>query len=185
MKISQVRLTCKCGNVFDAEVVVEAPISVFIASMESVRCPKCGEQEVGLGGEYGDHPEPSSSSVEERASWWMRRGDTGTSSLTIWSAFTGGKSPHRDVCWPHDPDDFQRCKKLLDLIPEWRQKLTEVVAGRFPWFKPFSERWDKFESLWSQESPTGSCPLLYREMKRAAMEAEIIRYGKSHSTVPK
>lgn len=183
MKIAEQRITCKkCKHVFDSEIVLEAPIAVTIASMNAIRCPACGSDEAVMGGAYDDAPE-ATSSIEQRAAWWIKRGDTGTSSLTIWAAFTGGINPHVEDSWPHDPDDFQRCKKLLDLIPEWRGQLA-VVTKIFPWLKPFTDRWDKFESLWEKEFPSGRCPKLYREMKIAAVEAKMIRYGKSFTNVP-
>jgi predicted Zn-ribbon and HTH transcriptional regulator len=55
MRIEALRCTClKCGHVFDAEVVMGAPVSVVCASIKAVRCPKCYSDEIGLGGAYGD-----------------------------------------------------------------------------------------------------------------------------------
>lgn len=44
MRVDKMRLTCKCEHVFDAEIIVDAPISVCSASMAAVRCPKCGSR---------------------------------------------------------------------------------------------------------------------------------------------
>ena len=134
MTISKFRVTCKCGHVFDAEVVTDAPISVAVASMKAVHCPKCGSGDVGLGGSYDDAP-PLTTSIQDRATWWKERGEVGVSSETIWCAFTQSSDPRFGACYPYDPDDYRRCKLLLDLIPEWRTTLIVVVA-RFPWFKP-------------------------------------------------
>ena len=173
MRIEHQRLTCKCGHVFEAETVADAPIEVWIASMRACHCPKCGGTKLGLGGRYNDAP-PLTAPVWERAAWWQRRGDCGTSSLTMWCAFTCGDSPHGRFDYPHDPDDFSRCKLLLDLIPEWRLALQQITT-RFPWFKPFIDRWDKFDELWAAESPSGTCPLLYDEMKISGKEADALR----------
>jgi hypothetical protein len=158
-------------------VVSNAPISVATASWEAVRCPSCGSgpEAIGFGGGYKDAP-PLTASIMERASWWRNRGEIGTSSLTIWCAFIGKLSPHGRFDYPHDPDDFHRCKQLLDLIPEWRETLGEVVH-RFSWFYPFSSRWNEFEALWAEESSKKRCPRLYDLMQVAGREAEAIRQG--------
>lgn len=182
MKISKQRVTCKCGEVFDAEIVVECPIAVALASMGAVTCPKCGSGELGImGGAYKDAPLLDKSTVEQRASWWIERGETGTSSLTIWVAFTGGVSPHRDHCYPLDPDDFRRCELLLDLIPEWRPVFSMTVTKRFPWMKPFTDRWEHFKEMYAKEEKTGRCQQLYKEMQTAAREADVMRYRKAQT----
>lgn len=173
MTITQQRCTCECGHVFEAELVTDAPIAVVAASMKAVHCPKCGNHSVGLGGSYDDAP-PLTASELDRAQWWRERGEVGTSSLTIWCAFTGGVSPHREFRYPLDPDDFRRCKLLLDLMPEWRRELQRVTA-RFAWFGPFVERWAEFEALYAEESPNKSCPKLYVLMQVARKEAEELR----------
>lgn len=180
MTVTQQRMTCKCGHVFEAE-VVDAPIAVTLASMKAVRCPRCGagSNEIGIGGGYDDAP-PLTASVMDRAAWWRKRGEIGTSSLTIWCFFTEGRNPHRDFNWPLDPDDYRRCKLLLDLIPEWRENLGKIET-RFAWFKPFADRWADFETLWAEEAPKKSCSKLYDAMKAACREAEIIRYGKARA----
>ena len=173
MTISKFRVTCKCGHVFDAEVVTDAPISVAVASMKAVHCPKCGSGDVGLGGSYDDAP-PLTTSIQDRATWWKERGEVGVSSETIWCAFTQSSDPRFGACYPYDPDDYRRCKLLLDLIPEWRTTLIVVVA-RFPWFNPFADRWDEFDRLWAIESPKKTCPKLYALMDVARKEADKIR----------
>ena len=54
MKIAPIHLTCKCGHVFNGEIVIKAPISVMLASMKAIRCPKCGDSEYLL---IGREPE--------------------------------------------------------------------------------------------------------------------------------
>lgn len=168
------RVTCqKCGEVSNVEIVVNAPIAVALASMKAARCPKCGSDKLGLGGELSGKPSLDSP-IEVRANWWRNHGEIGTSSLTIWCAFTKGQTPHRDFCYPLDPDDFSRCHKLLTLIPEWRAQL-ETVTQEFPWFSPFVTRWDEFERLFLQELPSRKAPKLYAAMKVACNEAERLR----------
>ena len=178
MNITTNRMTClKCAHVFEAELVMNAPVKVSIASMKAVRCPACGagSDKVTLGGGYTDSP-ALDAPIAKRAEWWRKRGDVGTSSLTIWSVFTGSLSA---VGYPNDPDDFRRCKLLLDLIPEWRQDMGKIT-DRFPWYAPFVDRWAEFEKLYAEESQGKKAPKLYALMQVARKEADAIREaGKS------
>lgn len=176
MTITKQRVTClTCGQASDVELVTDAPLSVAIASMEAARCPQCGSRKLGLGGEISDGKPDPHSSIEARAGWWRRCGEVGISSETIWAAFTGSKGRHEDI--PYDPDDYSRCRKLFDLIPEWRAnigRLSEV----YPWYAPFVERWDEMDRLWDLESPKRSCPKLYKLMKTAEAESMRLRRSK-------
>jgi hypothetical protein len=84
----------------------------------------------------------------------------GVSSATIWSALTGRPMPfgwHPDI--PYDPDDFSRCFKLLNLIPQWRSQLDEV-ARQYPAWRPFVAAWDDLEGLYVEGDalPYGGMP---------------------------
>jgi hypothetical protein len=165
-------MTCqKCKNVFDAELVVNAPIEVAIASMKAVSCPQCGAREVGMGGEHKGVP-PLNAPLEVRVDWWWERGERGTSSETIFCAMTGRGL--RRASYPLDPDDYRRCRRLLEIVPEWRGQLSKVV-DRFPWFEPFATFWDRFDTMWDAEYKTGRCPMLYEEMQKACAAAERIK----------
>jgi hypothetical protein len=172
MQIKNQRVTCAaCGKVGEVEIVVDAPLSVAIASMKAARCQHCGSPKVCLGGAYDDSP-PLTASIIDRAAWWRERGEVGTSSETIWSAFTGSRPGHTDI--PYDPDDFRRCKLLLDLIPEWRADLARV-AKVYRWWLPFVEAWPDLERLYEHEAPAGECPKMYAAMQVFVRAAEKMR----------
>lgn len=176
MNIQSQRCTCqRCKEVFDAEVVMNAPIALYLASLEAVKCPFCGagHSKVGFGGEKNGVPGlevPTS----ERAAWWWEHGERGTSSETIFCA-CAGRGLHR-ADYPYDPADYRRCHRLLEIVPEWRGELTRVTA-RWPWFKPFEERWPEFERLWAEESNNegGMAPKLYEALREARKEAEALK----------
>ena len=179
MKISTIRLTCKCGHVFDGELVVEAPIAVALVSMKAIRCPKCSASKgLLMGGEFGSRP-PVTMPIQVRANWWIKSGDRGISSETIYWAYHQTGMIGADI--PYDPDDFSRCRKLFDLMPEWRADLSEIV-GIYEWYRPFVDRWDEMDRLWDEEAPTKKCPKLYGLMKVAEAESRAIRYPKSKKT---
>lgn len=171
MTISKLRVTCgDCATVFDAELVVDCPIDVAIASMKAVRCA-CGSSNCGMGGSYTDAP-PISAPILDRVRWWQDRGEHGTSSETIYAAFCGGQPRNTDV--PHDPDDFRRCKLLLDLLPEWRAGLGKVVSV-YPWFAPMIAQWSEIERLYAVEESqkwkgTHDCYALIRQLDRECGE---------------
>jgi hypothetical protein len=172
MQIQNQRVTCaECGRVGDVELVVQAPLLVAIASIKAARCPHCGSAELGLGGSYDDAP-PLTAPILDRAKWWHERGEIGTSPETIWSAFTGSRPALLDI--PYDPDDFRRCKQLLDLIPEWRADLNRV-AKVYRWYLPFVEAWPDLERMYAAEAPTGSCPKMYERMQVLVRAAEKMR----------
>lgn len=98
---------------------------------------------------------------------WLRSWDTGTSSLTIFCAFTGRHEfgPGVGPNVPHDPADFGRCYRLLKVAPpEWRAGLQRV-AERFPQWAPLVARWGELEALYEEELPTGKAPRLYARMR--------------------
>jgi hypothetical protein len=95
----------------------------------------------------------------------MVDGDTGTSSITIWSVMMGRPMPRgRAPSVPHDPDDFSRCHALLELFPAWRGRLAEVAAEHPDW-AGLCGAWAELEELYLAERPTGNAPLLYARMR--------------------
>lgn len=65
-------------------------------------------------------------SIEERALYWALSDDTGVSSKTICSLLSGTPLPK----WHHPPADASdrgRCIRLLELIPEWIEKLRMLT----------------------------------------------------------
>jgi hypothetical protein len=177
VQIQLQRMTCnRCSTVFDAETVVNAPVSVAMASLQAVTCPKCGagSSEVGFGGELpGGQPGPDAP-IEVRAAWWWDQGERGTSSETIFAA-CAPRGIHRPD-HPYDPSDYRRCRRLLDIVPEWRAQLHRVTE-RWPWWAPFERRWAEFDRLWDEEirNHDGRAPRLYAAIQAAVAEATPIR----------
>ena len=108
----------------------------------------------------GNYVEPPVTTPEE----WVAGRDTGISSLTIYSAITGMPGPHRRYDIPHDPADFGRCYRLLNLFPAWKEQLPKVV-GLCPRWKSFVENWDELTKLYEEELPSGKAPRLYGRMQ--------------------
>jgi hypothetical protein len=103
---------------------------------------------------------------------WARGRDTGISSGTIYAVITGHASPcgWRDI--PHDPSDFGRCYRLLELFPQWKQRLG-LVAAAYPAWKPFVREWDKLTQMYEKAILTPKEPAteMYEFMQGLEKEA--------------
>jgi len=87
--------------------------------------------------------------IQERAMWWINNGETGSSSKTMWNCFLG--NTNFSINHPYDPDDFKRCYKLLQAIPEWKtsQYMNKLSQLSTPW-KNLVENWDKLTEMYEQ-----------------------------------
>ena len=84
--------------------------------------------------------------------WWFGC-DVGKSSASIFFVLTDQNKILKEAvekysngAYPRDADDFGRCQRLLELIPEWRSRLSEVAIAypNGPWPK-IIERWHELE----------------------------------------
>ena len=85
--------------------------------------------------------------VDALAAWrWLRSGDTGLSSLTIWAVMMDEPVGHSDV--PHDVGDLGRCIRLLELFPAWSTQLDKLT--RFAEWQPFVREWPQLTLRYAQ-----------------------------------
>lgn len=82
---------------------------------------------------------------------WRLGDDTGTSSLLIWHTLTGIKDPSRYTSedTPCDVSDFGRCYRLLQLMPEWEDKL-ELVAEKYPNWRKLVTHWKDVKNAYER-----------------------------------
>lgn len=123
--------------------------------------------------------EASGPGVRDRAVRWRVGPDTGLSSQAMWwtladeetrRAFGRAPDPWDERAYPRDPGDLGRCLRLLEAVPEWRERLPEVAALSPEWAALVSE-WDHLAALYAEELPGVRCPRTYAAMKRARGEA--------------
>lgn len=81
----------------------------------------------------------------ERASWWIKNGETGLSSITIWNCMMG--NTNFSVHHPYDPDDFKRCYKLLEVMPEWKNQLNKLERLSVSWGN-LVKNWNKLTEMY-------------------------------------
>lgn len=107
---------------------------------------------------------------------WLLGNDTGVSSETILAVMVGNveagevDSSGMRFGVPHDPSDFGRCHRLLEIFPEWRARLGEMEEI-FPEWKPLVREWAKLTKLYLRDLPTGRCPELYDRMQELRKES--------------
>lgn len=73
---------------------------------------------------------------------WLATGRVGSSSkcMAMWLAF----QKRTEISWPHDPDDLDRCLKLLDKAPGLRP-LIPKMAELSPQWAALAPRWTEVE----------------------------------------
>ncbi len=109
---------------------------------------------------------------------WIAGRDTGRSSKTIWAVMMGvmADGPRQsdlDYCTPSDPDDFGRCFRLLDRVPEWKSRMVEM-GKIFPAWIPLAREWGRLTDLYRTEHPSGRCPQLYDALKTLNDEGRLL-----------
>lgn len=115
-------------------------------------------------------------SPEKRAAKWAATGDTGTSSKAMLSVMLGER-PKTSFCYPHDGGDLGRCIKLLDAVPEYRERLAEMKAIGPAW-AALIDHWPELEARWRRDDKA-----LYERMKQIldpieAKDRNIVKIGK-------
>ena len=109
----------------------------------------------------------------DRVQEWLFGSDTGLSSLTIVAVLAEGKTADLararlgrwDLEAPSDPDDFGRCHRLLEIVPEWRGRLGEVAVA-CPRWRNLVLHWDELTELYLAEAPSGNAPKLFQRMRK-------------------
>ena len=80
---------------------------------------------------------------------WLKSGDCGISSKTIFAVLSGNHAALQGDCGdaPHDADDFGRCARLMERYPAWGPRLAEV-AHFCPAFAPLVPVWGELSELY-------------------------------------
>ena len=98
--------------------------------------------------------------IEKRAATWAATGETGVSSKAMLATMMG-KPPKDRFCYPHDNSDLGRCIGLLDAVPEFRDRLSEMKAVGPEW-AALVDHWAELEAMYRKESASRE---LYDRMK--------------------
>ena len=85
--------------------------------------------------------------IYDKAIWWLNNGKVGMSSKTMWNKFLNNQD--YDISHPYDPDDFSRCYDLLQDIPEWKSRISELKDLSIAWSN-LVDNWDKLTEMFEQ-----------------------------------
>ncbi len=93
--------------------------------------------------------------IEKRALFWALNSDTGVSSKAIAKHMTGNSD--RNMRPPSDTSDRARCIRLLELVPEWIDRLPEMCrydgSTRETDIVINSIGLDAYDASWSNQIP--------------------------------
>lgn len=87
------------------------------------------------------------STIDSKVLDWFVSGETGRSSETMAARLTGRTPPGHPFNHPSDGGDLGRCLKLLDAVPELRERLPDM-ADVSPYWAALVERWDDLETAY-------------------------------------
>ena len=98
---------------------------------------------------------------------WWQCDDTGSSSKYLAAILSGERFAVSKVNYPHDPQDFGRCVRMLDACPGFRELLPVAMAdpAHGPAWNALAARWAELEALYAAALPSGDGSKLYAEMK--------------------
>lgn len=91
--------------------------------------------------------------ISSQAITWHLHGEHGISSEAIYDRLTYGVTNSRwSSSHPHDPSDFRRCELLLQAVPDFRVRLSEM-ADVSPAWRALVERWSEIAAVFEAECP--------------------------------
>jgi hypothetical protein len=117
------------------------------------------------------------SSIQDRALRWFAAGHTGLSSEAIAGFMLWGEKK-KDIPW--DSSDFERCVRLLNEIPEWRERLPEM-AEFIPAWSGLVEQWSELERLCASNNRQALNDLIARITVKAKRDMGWVSFGKGLS----
>lgn len=146
----------ECAKLFPKAAVLHSGIAHNLRQTHSVNAIMC----VGVAKDLSKWEAEitvSLAAYPPEARWW-RGFDTGASSASMFAIlatdsvlrFQAREHHHGET--PRDAGDFGRCRRLLELLPEWRGRLSEVAAA-YPATKwpALVERWSELDKLQGAE----------------------------------
>lgn len=97
---------------------------------------------------------------------WLRSGERGISSEAMFEYLTGIPIGRGRKDTPTDPDDLRRCRLLLNKVPEFALRLSEMGFVSERWAK-LVKVWDRLGAIMDEETAVSNrCPRTWAAMSR-------------------
>ncbi len=141
-----------CGTSYDLQLPSPVDMAVGVMEVFAKSHEKCEKTWV----------EPSNDakgkSMKENADWWAANGSHGISSLSMFNHLIQGTDirPLANRMGPSnawDPDDFSRCYKLLEAVPQFKQNL-QMMKTLSPRWALLVDNWDKLTEMYEENVRT-------------------------------
>lgn len=113
-------------------------------------------------------------SLEKRIAEWFASSDTGLSSkaIALW-LWQKKKDERWGPATPSDVGDLARCLRLLEIIPEWKQRIPEMADAGGLW-PTFVKHWDEIVEAFMAECG-GTIPAQYGEWPDCSKTYELMQ----------
>jgi hypothetical protein len=117
--------------------------------------------------------------LPDGAAKWLDSGEQGLSSKSIFTKLSDlnimGDWSRWGLQTPSDPDDLRRCILLLDMVPEWRERIFEMSVISDKWAAA-ARHWAELDNLFNEECPNWRsnkyawrAPKTYERMKEIGL----------------
>jgi hypothetical protein len=93
--------------------------------------------------------------MDKRLAEWFAGNDTGLSSKCVALFLSAGVS---NGSTPSDLNDWGRCMRLLERIPEWKPRMAEMAEAGGGW-PALAKRWAELSGVWEAETGTPAPPV--------------------------
>ena len=98
--------------------------------------------------------------MEKKIIEWLVTGSTGVSSKAMVAHFMGLDTKRNYGDHPHDGGDFGRCYRLLEAVPEFKNRIGGMATRSNEW-AALVEHWDELTELYAND---GKCHERMREI---------------------
>jgi hypothetical protein len=116
--------------------------------------------------------DPTGKTEAENAQWWAENGEHGASSITMYNHLCFHRRlstkalPYTRQSHPSDPNDFMRCYKLLQAVPQWNNMLVlDSLSQLSPQWKNLVNNWSELILLLEEQIDTGKDNRMYKLMQ--------------------
>ncbi|WP_165356648.1 hypothetical protein [Sphingosinicella sp. BN140058] len=165
---------CKsCNTAFRTELPTNVPVEEWVAALYEVRCPSCGAGtgQLGIGANLSQEEDMAlriDGPADVRAANWHDRAEIGASAVSLYRYFLSGST--EGLCVPDDLSALRRCIRLLEHVPEWTERMSELSADpKWGWL---AANWPRVVDLFRAEAPTLTGPAPGTQLLLAELSSE-------------